>query len=317
MNSYDLAPGLSTSRIMYGCMPLGGSWDESPVTDGARRSAVKALRAAFDAGIDCFDHADIYCRGKSETVFAAAIAELGSQRDRLVLQSKCGIRFAGEPDAAAPGRYDFSYAHIVAATERILARLRTDRLDLLVLHRPDALVEPEEVARAFDHLHGAGKIRHVGVSNHTRGQIELLRRHVRQPIVVNQVQLSLVHSHLIDDGIFANTDAATLGVAGTLDYCRMNGITIQAWGPLGGGAALGGTQRPELARLIAAICARTGCAPEAVPIAWLLRHPARIQPIIGSAQASRIAAACAGDALEIGREEWYALAAAGRGRAVP
>ncbi len=317
MRSYDLAPGLSATRVMYGCMPLAGSWDEQPTTAAARARAVKAVRAALDAGIDCFDHADIYCRGKSEAVFADVLAEIGVGRDRLLLQSKCGIRFAGEPDATAPARYDFSYAHIIAATEAILARLRTDRLDLLVLHRPDALVEPEEVARAFDHLHAAGKVRHVGVSNHTAAQIELMRRHLRQKIVVNQVQLSLVHSHLIDDGVFANTDAATLGVGGTLDYCRLHDITIQAWGPLGGGAALGGTQRPELAKRIATICARAGCAPEAVPIAWLLRHPARIQPIIGSTDPARIAAACGADAVELSREEWYALAAAGRGRSGP
>ncbi|HYE07492.1 MAG TPA: aldo/keto reductase [Planctomycetota bacterium] len=317
MRSYDLDRGLSATRIMYGCMPLGGSWDGQPPTAAARARAVKAVRAALDAGIDCFDHADIYCRGASEAVFADALAEIGAGRDRLVLQSKCGIRFAGEPDASAPARYDFSYAHIVAATEGILARLRTDRLDLLVLHRPDALVEPEEVARAFDHLHAAGKVRHVGVSNHTAAQIELMRRHVRQRIVVNQVQLSLVHSHLIDDGVFANTDTATHGVAGTLDYCRLHGITIQAWGPLGGGAALGGAQRPELAKRIAAIRARAGCAAEAVPIAWLLRHPARIQPIIGSTDPARIAAACAADAIELSREEWYALATAARGRPGP
>ncbi len=309
---------LTTTRIAYGCAPLGGTWNTEPPDATVRPRAVKALRAALDAGLDFFDHADIYCYGKSESVFAEAMSELKTQRDRIVLQSKCGIRFAGDPHATSPQRYDFSHDHIIASTEGILARLRTDRLDVLVLHRPDALVEPEEVARAFDSLHASGKVRHFAVSNHNAGQMELLRRHLRQPIIANQLQLSLVHSHLIDAGIVANTNQHSLGADGTLEYCRMHGIVVQAWTPLGGGAAIGDEdKRKDLGRLVAELATRHQVGREAIPIAWLLRHPAGIQPVIGSTNPTRIAAACQGDGVVLTREEWYSLYAAARGRGVP
>jgi len=320
MKTISLGGVLRCSRIAYGCMPLGGSWDAAALTPTVLAKAVRAVHAALDAGIDCFDHADIYCRGKSETVFAQALAELKGRREQLILQSKVGIVFAGDPVPDAPQRFDYSYGHIVSSLEKTLTRLGTDYLDLYLLHRPDALVEPQEVARAFDDLHAAGKVRHFGVSNHTRGQIELLRRSLSQPLIVNQVELSLVHSHLIDAGIVTNQGKHSHGADGTLDYCRLTHTTLQAWGPVAGGRAVGGAGSPRseaLARVVGAMAAAKGVSPEALVVAWLLRHPAGIQPVIGSTDPSRIAAIARADAITLSREDWYALYIAGRGEALP
>jgi predicted oxidoreductase len=321
MKSLALGGVLRASRLAYGCMPLGGAWDAAPVAEATVAKAVKAVRAAIDAGIDCFDPADIYCRAKSETVFARVRAELGVARDGLVLQSKCGIRFGGDPTPEATGRYDFSHDHIMASAEGTLKRLGTDRIDVYLLHRPDALVEPDEVARAFDELHRAGKVRWFGVSNHTAAQIELLRRSLRQPLVVNQVELSLVHSHLIDAGIVTNQRKHSYGTDGTLDYCRLNRITLQAWGPVAGGRAVGGTgddaRSIALATAVGKLAKAKGVSAEAIAVAWLLRHPAGIQPVIGTTDPARIAAIARADAVELTREEWYALHVAGRGENLP
>ncbi len=320
MNKLPLGGSLLASRIAYGCMPLGGSWDGGPITAVAQAKAVKAVRAAVDAGINLFDHADIYCVGKSETVFAAALAELKGQREGLILQSKCGIRFGGEPESTSPHRFDFSHGHLVTSLERTLIRLGTDYLDIYLLHRPDALVEPDEVARAFDELHRSGKVRWFGVSNHTAGQIELLRASLAQPLLVNQVQFSLVHTHLLDAGVIANQDRHSFGADGTLDYCRLHRITLQAWAPLAGGRAMGGDTGESaiaLAKVVGDLAVKKGVSKEAIALAWILRHPAGIQPIIGSTDPQRIAAAAHADAVSLSREEWYALYTAGRGAKLP
>jgi len=202
----------------------------------------------------------------------------------------------------------------------VVAGLDTDYLDLLLLHRPDALVEPEEVAAAFDELESSGKVLSFGVSNHTAGQLELLRKSVRQPIVVNQVELSLVHTPLIDAGIATNQSHFSFGADGTLDYCRLHGITLQAWAPLARGRALGGDgdeRSRELSRVVARIAEQNGVPKEAIPIAFLLRHPARIQVVIGTTQPARIAAGVRACDVELSREEWYELYVAGRGASLP
>ena len=210
----------TVSRIVFGCMGLGGDWNAPTVTEQSRKDAVAAVRAALDAGIDYIDHADIYGKGKSEEAFSAVWAERPGLRQSIVLQTKCGIIF---PDAAAgtPGRYDFSSQHIRRSLEGSLHRLKTDFIDILLLHRPDALVEPEEVADAFDRLHFAGKVRYFGVSNHSAAQIELLRTCVTQPLVVNQLELNLVHNQLFNAGITTDqrVDLRTLQMEGTLEYC--------------------------------------------------------------------------------------------------
>lgn len=243
-------------------------------------------------------------------------------RAKMVLQSKCGIRFADDPPGT-PGRYDFSHAHIVASVEGSLARLGVEHLDVLLLHRPDALVEPEEVARAFDALHASGKVRHFGVSNHTPGQIDLLRRHVRQRLVANQVEISLLHLPLIDEGVVANTTGhAYASAAGTLDHARLHDIRVQAWSPLAGGklATTSEFSDPvirETSTLLRQLAEAKGVAPEAIQLARLLRHPAGLQPIVGTTDPVRLVACAAADTVQLSREEWYALFTAARGARVP
>jgi predicted oxidoreductase len=323
MQTLNLGPesnALRVSRVAYGCMQIGGSWDDSELSSEVTARAVAAVSAALEAGMNFFDHADIYCRGKSERVFALALAELGVRREDVLLQSKCGIRFAGDGGAGAPHRFDFSYEHIVRSVEQSLLRLKTDYLDVYLLHRPDALVEPDEVARAFDALHAHGKVRHFGVSNHTPEQLELLQRSLRQPLITNQLQLSLVHSHLIDAGITMNQGKVASGADGLLDHCRLRGITVQAWAPLASGRALGGdvdARSRALAAVVTRLAEEKAVQPEAIAIAWLLRHPARIQPVFGSTAPARIRAAAAGDSVELSREQWYELFIAGRGENLP
>jgi len=273
MRTYKIShTDLEVSRIAYGCMTIGGTWDSTPLAAGEREAAFDALTTAYELGINFFDHADIYTRGKSEAVFGEWLAASPGRRDSLILQSKCGIRFDGDPGPGDPGRYDFSYAHIVRSVEGSLRRLQTDRLDLLLLHRPDPLVAPEEVARAFDELGRDGKVRYFGVSNHTAAQIELLRRYVGQPLVVNQVELSLAHAHLINEGIVANQVGGAAALAsGILDYCRVNDIFIQAWSPVGGGRLF--DPPPALQRaaeLVAQMAREKQTSPEGIVLGWLL-----------------------------------------------
>lgn len=311
---------LQASRLAYGCMNLGGAMDDSPLTRDLVRTAHAAVEAALEAGINCFDHADIYAAGKSEAVFGEVLKARPGLRERIILQSKCGIRLSTGPND--PKRYDFSYGHLVGSVEASLRRLGTDYLDILLLHRPDPLAEPEEVARAFDHLQESGKVRHFGVSNQSASQIELLRCFVRQPLVANQLELSLAHAQLVDEGVSVNHGEAPPPTSGTLDYCRIHDIRVQAWAALGGARFLSPAERQDAATrrtttLIAQLAAERGSTAEAILLAWLLRHPAGIQPLIGSTRPERIRACCASVTVELSREEWYALFIAARGAKLP
>lgn len=325
MKTIKIGNVLEASRIAYGCMEIGGGWTAEPLADATRKQAVATIRAVLDTGIDFFDHADIYGRGKSEEAFSAVWDAQPGLRDRIILQSKCGIRRAGIPQANDPTRFDFSYQHIVGAVDGSLKRLKTDHLDILLLHRPDPLVEPEEVARAFDELQQSGKVRHFGLSNHNAAQIRLLRKFVKQPFLVNQVQLSVLHSQLIDEGVAFNQDRPprVLRGEGTLEYCREHDITLQAWSPLARGAVTGkppASDDPRVAKTaeaVAALAQAKGVSPETILIAWLLRHPAHIQPVIGTTNPERIKACSQADSVALSREEWYTLFAAGRGAPVP
>jgi len=320
--------GLEVTRIGYGCMLLGGAWDETPLADEVRKAAAASIEAALAEEINFFDHADIYTRGKSERVFGEYLKAHPRLRDRIYIQTKCGIRPAGSGDPKSPGRYDFSYEHIVRSAEGSLKRLQTDYLDVLLLHRPDVLAEPQEVARAFDDLHKAGKVRFFGVSNHTAAQIALLRKCVVQPIVANQVELNLLHMDMIDAGIHWNLRGLTHTATGdgTLEYCRLHDITLQSWSPLIRGMLSGSSIRPDdprsdraeaAAPIVAEMASQKGLSVEGLLIAWLLRHPAGIQPIVGTRNPQRLAAACKGLSVSLTREEWYTLYVAGRGRALP
>jgi len=271
--------------------------------------AVRTLLAtARDAGIDMVDHADIYgdeLHG-CERRFAEAMALTPSQREELTIQTKCGIVKAGP-------YFDFSYEHIVSSVEGSLRALDTDYVDVLLLHRPDPLVEPDEVARAFDALESSGKVRAFGVSNHTPRQIDVLRRSVRQPIVANQLQLSLAHAEIVAQGVASNmagrAQSVTVDGGGVLDYCRANDITVQAWSPFQSatGVLLGSPDHPELNAAIDRLAARYDVPPIAVATAWITRHPANIQVVLGTTTPERVAGAAQGSELPLTRAEWYEL----------
>lgn len=272
---------------------------------------IRALyTTARDAGIDFFDHADIYGgqMHHCEARFADALQLGGAERDEIVLQTKCGI-------VPAQGMFDFSYDHIVGQVEGSLAALRTDHIDVLLLHRPDALVEPDEVARAFDHLESSGKVRAFGVSNHTPSQIELLKTAVRQPLVANQLQLSLTHAPIIAQPVAANMAGHDQSIGrdggGIVDYCRIHGITMQAWSPyqsgFGGGVFLGHPDYPELNAVIERLAGIHGVTPTAIATAWITRHPAGMQVVLGTTTPHRVQEAAAGVDLVPTRAEWYEL----------
>ena len=320
MQMYRLGTSdLNVSRIGYGCMLIGGSWDDAPLTDSVRQAAMRSVHTALEAGINFFDHADIYCNGKSEEVFADLWKDSPHLRQQIYLQTKCGIRF-GPP----LHRFDFSYEHIVNSVQGSLRRLQTDYIDILLLHRPDPLVEPEEVARAFDELSRSGKVRWFGVSNHTAAQMELLGKYLHQPLVANQVEFNVVHTHLLDEGIVFNQNNPLLARnEAVMEYCRLHNITLQAWGPLAAGR-LAGRPRPgdekhiqETADRVAQMATEKGVSREAILIAWILRHPARIQPLPGTTNPARIRAAVEAEQVSLTREEWYDLFIAGRGEKLP
>jgi predicted oxidoreductase len=305
-------------------MPLGGSWDAKPLSEGTRQEAVRIILTTLDEGINFFDHADIYCHGKSEEAFAEIWKSSPMLRDSIILQSKCGIRFPGDPNPNSPHRFDFSYEHIINSVDGSLKRLKTDYLDVLLLYRPDPLVEPEEVARAFDELHQSGKVRWFGVSNHTAAQLELLTRYSKQPIIANQLAFNLIHTHILDEGIIFNQENSKLTRnEGTIEYCRLNKITIQAWGALAWGMVSGRKVEEPSEKIITSselvmnMAKERGVFPEAILIAWILRHPAKIQAIIGTTNIDRIKASCQASDIELSREEWYRLFLAGRGESLP
>lgn len=314
---------LKVSRIAYGCMGIGGSWDDSPLTDEVISNARDAITTALESGINFFDHADIYKKGKSELTFGKVLKELNVNRDEIIIQSKCGIRFKGDPNDDSPGRYDFSFDHIINSVDGSLKRLGIEQLDILLLHRPDPLMQPEEVARAFDEVHSKGKVKYFGVSNFNSGQITLLQNSLDYPLVVNQIEISLLHNHVINEGILANqTSEQFARASGILDFCKLNNILVQAWSPV----ALGQIFNPpfdadknvrQLAEKISDYAREKETTKEAIAIAWLLKHPVGIQPVIGTTKPERIKNSCRADDIELTREEWYTLFTIARGNPVP
>ena len=274
----------------------------SEMSDEAVRELVGA---ALDEGVDFFDHADIYGGDHaSERRFAEAMKFSPAQRDAITLQTKAGI---------VPGRgYDFSRDHLISSVDASLRALQTDRIDILLLHRPDALMEPDEVAKAFDELYDAGKVRSFGVSNHTPRQIEFLARWMRRPVVANQVQLSITHAPVIAQPIAMNRlidQAIERDGGGVIEYCRDEQITVQAWSPLGGpgGPFIGNDAYPELNAVLDRLAAHYDVRAEAIATAWITRHPANIQVVIGTTRPDRVRAAAAGSDLVLTRAEWYEI----------
>ncbi|MCM3691918.1 aldo/keto reductase [Neobacillus niacini] len=293
-------------------MKLGNSTLEVPVVAvGCMRinsleknEAETFVQTALEEGANFFDHADIYGGGACEEIFAEAIHMNAEVRESIILQSKCGIR---------KGMFDFSKEHILDSVDGILKRLNTEYLDVLLLHRPDALVEPEEVAEAFDTLESSGKVRHFGVSNQKPLQIQLLQKYVKQPLVANQLQLSITNANMISNGINVNmeNDSAIDRDGSVLDFCRLNDITIQPWSPFQygffEGVFLGNEKFPELNQKIDEIAAKYGVSNTTIAIAWLLRHPAKMQPVIGTMNVDRLKDCCKASEVHLTREEWYSI----------
>ncbi|NCA99461.1 MAG: aldo/keto reductase family oxidoreductase [Clostridia bacterium] len=287
--------GLTVPALAIGCMRINRL---------GTKSAESFIRTALEAGANFFDHADIYGDGACESQFAAAIDMNNAIRESMILQSKCGIR---------KGEFDFSREHILASVEGSLKRLKTDYLDVLLLHRPDALVEPEEVAEAFDRLQQSGKVRHFGVSNQKPMQIRLLQKYLHQPVVANQLQLSITNATMISNGVHVNMhdDTAIDRDGSVLDFCRLEDITIQPWSPFQygyfEGVFLGSDQYPELNQVIDRIAERYSVQPETIAIAWLLRHPAHMQPVIGTMNVDRMLACVKATEIRLTRTEWYEI----------
>ena len=263
------------------------------------------VKSALDLGTNFFDHADVYGAGRSEELFGNVLKNEPSLREKMILQSKCGI---------VPGRmYDFSKEHILNQVDGSLKRLNTEYLDLLVLHRPDALMEPEEVAEAFDTLVTSGKVRHFGVSNHTPMQIQLLERYLNQKLLVNQLQLSLTESTMISTGMETNTsNAGGINRDGyVLDFCRLNDITVQAWSPFQfgriAGTFIGNPNFPKLNETINELSGKYNLTPGGIVTAWILRHPANIQMITGTMNLNHLKEIVDATDVRLSREDWYRL----------
>ena len=299
MKAIHVANGLrNASRIILGCMRMPAL---------SVQDAAAMIRTAAEEGINFFAHATCYGNGEAETRFGSAFPLTGLKRDDIILQSKCGLHFDRQ-------EFDWSREDILSSAEGSLNRLKTDHLDVLLLHRPDLLFDPEEVAEAFDRLEKSGKVRFFGVSNVTPGQLELLRKYVRQPLVFNQLQFSLDQSQLIDAPLYLNnltTDRSIDRDNGILDYCRLHDITIQAWSPLQIGMFKGcfvdHPDYPELNRVLGELGDQYGVSRTAVAIAWILRHPAKMQAIAGTMNPQHLKEICAAADICLTHREWYRL----------
>jgi len=286
---------LDVPVVSVGCMRINSL---------ERNEAEHFVQTAMELGANFFDHADIYGRGECEEIFADAIHMNDDVREKIILQSKCGIR---------NGMFDFSKEHILESVDGILKRLKTDYLDVLLLHRPDTLMEPEEVAEAFDILESSGKVRNFGVSNQNPMQIQLLKKSVKQTIVANQLQLSITNATMISNGFNVNmeNEAAVNRDASVLEFCRLHDITIQPWSPFQygffEGVFLGNEKFPELNQKIDEIAKKYEVSNTTIAIAWLLRHPAQMQPVIGTMNEGRLKDCVKASEIKLTREEWYSI----------
>lgn len=287
---------LNVPEIAVGCMRINNMKEEE---------LAKYLRFCLDNGLNFFDHADIYGGGECERIFAKAMKLANIKREEIVIQSKCGI---------VPGvMYDFSKEHILKSVDGILERLEIEYLDILVLHRPDALVEPLEVAEAFEILKKSGKVRYFGVSNHTPYQIELLKKYLKDELIVNQMQLSIPCSNMIASGLECNmmTEGAINRDGGVLDYCRLKEITLQTWSPFQygffEGVYIDSDKYKELNIYLEELAKKYGVTKLGIGAAWILRHPAKMQIVTGTTKIERLKEILAGSEVNLTKEEWYKL----------
>ena len=306
---------LISTRLAYGCWRICGTWNPAEVTPERQAAGRRAVIAAYEAGFTLFDHADIYCRGMCETVFGQALRDVRGMRNDILIATKCGIRFAGDPNPDSPQRYDFSPEHILRSCEGSLRRLGVETIDLYQLHRPDLLMDPAEVAEAFDRLRSQGKVREFGVSNFLPSTLTALQSACPMPLVVNQVEIHLGRIDPFYDG--------------TLDQCLAEQITPLAWSALGGGlltaddsANYGTPKRSRqsvlaLLKLLDEMAPRYDAGPALIALAWLMKHPSGIIPIIGSVNPQRIVDATRADSVDLSRDDWYRLLIAARGEPLP
>ncbi|MDN6525602.1 MAG: aldo/keto reductase [Tetragenococcus halophilus] len=286
--------GIEVPSVILGCMRMNSATEPE-----------KVLQIAVEHGITFFDHADIYGSGECEQVFANSLAKTSIKREDLFIQSKCGI---------VPGEmYDFSKEHIVQAVNGSLKRLQTDYLDALLLHRPDTLMEPEEVAAAFDELATQGKVRHFGVSNHNPMQIKLLQKTVQQPLEANQLQFGLMHTGMIDEGLYVNRKEtqASERDGEILEFSRLKNMTIQAWSPYQASSVkevfINNERFPELNQKLAELAEKYHTTPNGLASAWILRHPANMQIIAGTMNSKRIEEIAQASEIQLSRKDWYQL----------
>ena len=288
----------NASRLIMGCMRMPAL---------SEKEAATMIETAVNLGINFIDHATCYGDGEAETRFGAAIKQTNIKREDLIIQSKCGLRFDKQI-------FDWRKNTIIESVDGILSRLDMEYLDVLLLHRPDLLFEPEQVAEAFDELEKSGKVKYFGVSNTMPMQIELLKKYVKQPLKINQLQLSLEQSQLIDQNLYMNnktTDMSIMRDGGALDYCRLNDITIQAWSPLQHGMFKGtfidNPDFPELNKVLGELAEQYNVTKAAIAIAWILRHPAKMQVIAGTMNPVHLTEMAEACKIELTHEEWYKL----------
>jgi predicted oxidoreductase len=304
---------LSSSRIGYGCWRVAGTWDHTKVTADGIKTGKAAIAAAYESGFTLFDNAEIYCRGEAERLLGSSLKEISGMRGRVLVATKCGIRPAGEPTPDAPGRYDFSAEYILRACEGSLKRLGVETIDLYMLHRPDYLADPQEIAKAFAELRNTGKVRYFGVSNFRPTLVTVLQAVCPMPLIVHQVEISLAKLDSFTDG--------------TLDQCLIEGITPMAWSPLAGGLLGDGAknllpsqklyQPMKFLGEVETVARAHGATRTQIALAWLLLHPSKILPVIGSTDPARIREASKAAEVKLTREEWYRLLIAARGEALP
>jgi predicted oxidoreductase len=304
---------LKSSRLSYGNMRCVSTWDPKKVTPERAAEGRRSHIAAYEAGYTLFDTADIYCHGMCETVLGQTLKEVSGMRERIIVATKCGIRIGGDPNPESPHRYDFSAEYIIRSCEGSLKRMGIETIDLYHLHRPDLLMNPPEIAGAFEKLRSSGKVREFGVSNFLPSILTALVAHCPMPMAVNQVEIHLGRLDCLVDG--------------TLDQCIAQTITPLSWSPLAGGWLGSGRTIPadhpqrearqKVVDLLDQIAAARGVSRTVIALAWLMKHPSQIIPIVGSNNPANIKDAAKADEVELSRDEWYRLLLAARGSALP
>ncbi|MCU4674869.1 aldo/keto reductase [Catenovulum sp. 2E275] len=313
------------SRLVYGCMSLGGNWQANGLQNEHIHTARQMIDVCLENGINMFDHADIYSHGLAEAAFGGALKQQSQLRDSMIIQSKCGIRFANGADQKVK-RFDFSKDWILNSVDNSLSRLNTDYLDVLFLHRPDPLMQPDEVAEAFSQLKRSGKVKYFAVSNMNAYQIDLLQSACAMPIIANQIEMSMAQLDWLNEGVCANQNSmANIGFnAGTIEHSRLNKIQMQSWGSLAQGLFSGGDKTnsssiavQQTAALIAELAAEYQTSVEAIILGFLWRHPMKMQTVVGSLNESRIKACAQVENIELSAEHWYHLFELARGEELP